>query len=874
MVLEDRGFLEKLRREVSRGHGAATAVKVAVAEYLEAFGRMEDPYLRERAADIRDIGRRIIAHLAGRGTPDPALSAEGILVAAEMLPSDMAALDPARVRGIVTERGEATSHAAIMARSLGIPALMGVKGALRGINQGDRLILDANSGCVYINPGEVVAAEYRRLEEEQPPRERPARRDARPPGAQPGRRAGDAAREHRPGQRPGGRAAQRRRRRRLYRTEFPYMVREDFPAARTSTALPPRRRGLPRGAGHDPHAGRRRRQAPAVRAPAHEENPFMGLRSVRFTLENPEIFRTQIEAILMAGVYGPVRILFPLITSLEEVRRCKAVVAEAREALTREGVAFEHEVPLGIMIEVPAAVWQAPELAGEVDFFSVGTNDLVQYLLAADRNNPLVRRYYDHLHPAVLAALRHVAEAARREKCGLSICGEMATEPRAFLLLFGLGYREFSLPAPFIPRMKQLLAGISPADAAETAAECLRQGDASRVATLLDARSRPLQRRPLNGAQPRRQSGRHCTILCRHASQPRGGHSMAQVKKGDRVKFNYALTLKDGKVFETNMGQAPLEITVGKGKAIKGLENALVGMSPGQTKTVVVKPADGYGAKDPAFVWTVPAGELPAGRRRRRDRGRLCARRRLAGRGTDREGRRRPGDGRRQPPARGARPDLRDQAGRHRLAVKIGILSDSHDDLAAIAKAVELFNAEGVVQVLHAGDIVSPFTFELFRGFRRRSGGSSATTTGTGCSCASARPVCCSPAAHRDARRAARGFVHEPPLVKALARSGDFDIVVYGHTHVPEVQREGATLVVNPARRRASTRGVRRWRSGDRDPRGEDRRAVDGEVLRTVSTSDARVERLVEVGDAPGLERLLLVDLAREGRERDDRRSR
>jgi len=188
----------------------------------------------------------------------------------------------------------------------------------------------------------------------------------------------------------------------------------------------------------------------------------------------------------MAGAHGPVRILFPLITSLDEVRRCKAVVAAAREALAREGATFASDVPLGIMIEVPAAVWQAPALAAEVDFFSVGTNDLVQYLLAADRTNQLVRRYYDHLHPAVLAALRHVAEAARREKCGLSICGEMATEPRAFLLLFGLGYREFSLPAPFIPRTKQLLAGISSADAAETAAECLRQGEASRIAVLLD----------------------------------------------------------------------------------------------------------------------------------------------------------------------------------------------------------------------------------------------------------------------------------------------------------------------------------------------------------------------------------------------------
>jgi phosphotransferase system enzyme I (PtsP) len=487
MVLEDRGFLEKLSREVSRGHGAATAVKVAVAEYLEAFGRMEDPYLRERAADIRDIGRRILAHLAGRGTPDPALAADGILVAAEMLPSDMAALDPARVRGIVTERGEPTSHAAIMARSLGIPALMGVKGALRAINPGDRLILDANSGCVYINPGEVVAAEYRRLEEEH--RRESDRLDGMrdlPAVSLDGVRVtlraniglvSDLDVALRNGADGVG----------LYRTEFPYMVRDGFPSRADQFQLYRRVvegfRGAPvtirtLDVGGDKHL-------PYATA-AREENPFMGLRSVRFTLENPEIFRTQIEAILMAGAHGPVRILFPLITSLDEVRRCKAVVAAARETLAREGVAFGQDVPLGIMIEVPAAVWQAPALAAEVDFFSVGTNDLVQYLLAADRTNPLVSRYYDHLHPAVLAALRHVAEAAHRENCGLSICGEMATEPRAFLLLFGLGYREFSLPAPFIPRMKQLLAGISSTAAAETAAECLRQGEASRIASLLD----------------------------------------------------------------------------------------------------------------------------------------------------------------------------------------------------------------------------------------------------------------------------------------------------------------------------------------------------------------------------------------------------
>jgi phosphotransferase system enzyme I (PtsP) len=488
MVLEDHGFLDKLRREMARGHGAATAVKVAVAEYLEAFERMEDPYLRERGADIRDIGRRILAHLAGRGAPDPALAAEGILVAAELLPSDMAALDHTRVRGIVTERGEPTSHAAIMARSLGIPAVMGVRGALRAVRQGDRLILDANSASVYINPGEVVVAEYGRLREErlreserlEGYRERPA---ASRDGVRVTLRANiglvsDVAVALRNGAEGVG----------LYRTEFPYMVREDYPSREDQYRLyrrviegfagaPVTIRTLDVGGDkHLPYAALQR-----------EENPFMGWRSVRFTLDNREIFRTQIEAILMAGAHGPVRILFPLVTGVEEVRRCREIVAEARTNLAREGVATAGEVPLGVMIEVPAAVWQAGALAAEADFFSVGTNDLVQYILAADRNNPLVRDYYDPLHPAVLAALAQVVRAATGGGCGLSICGEMAADPRSFILLFGMGFREFSLPAPFIPRMKQLLAGVAEAEAAAAADEALRQGDRAGISRVLDA---------------------------------------------------------------------------------------------------------------------------------------------------------------------------------------------------------------------------------------------------------------------------------------------------------------------------------------------------------------------------------------------------
>jgi len=216
-------------------------------------------------------------------------------------------------------------------------------------------------------------------------------------------------------------------------------------------------------------------------SPPKEDNPFMGWRSVRVSLDNLDIFRTQIEAILMAGVHGPVKLLFPMISGLEEVRECKAVVAEARDNLRRDGIACAEHVPLGVMIEVPAAVMMAQQLAREVDFFALGTNDLIQYMLAADRNNPLVNKYYDPLHPAILQVLNQVAEVAHREGKGLCLCGEMASDPLHFLALIGMGIREFSMPAPFIPRIKARLRDL-PAKAARRAArEILAMNDSAHI---------------------------------------------------------------------------------------------------------------------------------------------------------------------------------------------------------------------------------------------------------------------------------------------------------------------------------------------------------------------------------------------------------
>ncbi|ABA89552.1 GAF domain phosphoenolpyruvate--protein phosphotransferase PtsP [Syntrophotalea carbinolica DSM 2380] len=482
MILEDRAMQQRLQEEIEEGHGARYAIEKVIGNYVEAFERMEDPYLRERAADMRDIGRRLLANLAGQSPHTLHLKHPGILIAREILPSDMAALDHEQIRGIVTEAGERNSHAVIMAKSLGIPALVGVRGILKKVAPEEHVILDANSGLLHISPGSQVADEYHRLEEDagrqlhqiEKFRDLPAQtRD----GVKVVLRANvglvsdiDIARRN--GAEGVG----------LYRTEFPYMIRPDFPSrdeqyqlysrvVKEFNGLPVTIRTLDIGGD----------KALPYFKPPHEDNPFMGWRSVRVSLDNRDIFRTQIEAILMAACHGPVKMLFPMISGIEEIRACKAVVEEARQNLSSQGIAFQADVPLGMMVEVPAAVQLAERLAREVDFFALGTNDLIQYLLAADRNNALVNRYYDPLHPAVLQVLHNIASIAKRQNKGLCLCGEMANDPLNLLALIGMGIREFSMAAPFIPRMKMMLSRISSLEAEDVAKQVLEMTESSEI---------------------------------------------------------------------------------------------------------------------------------------------------------------------------------------------------------------------------------------------------------------------------------------------------------------------------------------------------------------------------------------------------------
>lgn len=487
MILEDRGFIERLHELIEERHSAPYALKKVISGYVEAFDQMEDPYLRERAADMEDIGRRLLANLVGKQTEGLHLHHAGILIAEKLLPSDMAILDHDMILGMILESNEANAHSVIMAKALGIPALIGVKGAVATIKPDAHIILDANAGRVYTNPSDSIVEEYQRLEQDrlQEQEQLSALRDV-PAATRDGQRiylrsniglVSDVNVAKNNGAEGVG----------LYRTEFPYMARSTFPEREDQYQLYKKVvedfngqivtiRTLDIGGD----------KALPYFTPPREANPFMGWRSVRVSLDHREIFQTQIEAILMAAVHGPIRMLFPMISNMEEIRACKEVIRDAIDHLQHEGLPCKTDIPIGAMIEVPAAVRLAPHLAKEVSFFALGTNDLVQYLLAADRSNPRVQSYYDPLHPAVLLSLESLSNTAHESGVELCVCGEMASDPACLLALIGLGIREFSLSAPCLPRLKRFINRVSTKAARELVGQLLLEGDGTIIRNALE----------------------------------------------------------------------------------------------------------------------------------------------------------------------------------------------------------------------------------------------------------------------------------------------------------------------------------------------------------------------------------------------------
>jgi len=485
MMLEDPGFLEKIETHIRKGYAVETSLKKVVEEYIETLGKATNEQLRDRTADIRDIGQRLLRHILGLTERERPRGESLVLVAQELTLSDLCLVDHTQVKGIVMSSGGATSHASILAKSFEIPTVVGTEHA-ELVQQGDTIVVDGNSGIVYIRPGVEVLREYDRLNQEyhQFNRDLEEIRDL-PAETRDGKRVSlcanvglliDLAFARRHGAEGIG----------LYRTEIPFLTYRDFPSEEEQLNLYRRvvtgMNGVPvtirtLDLGPDKY--------PAYLRLPREDNPFLGWRSIRISLEMEELFKVQLRAILRAGVLGPVRILFPMISSVEEILQVKTLLHDVREDLQKEGIAFDPDMRIGMMIEVPAAVWLADRLIKEVDFFSIGTNDLIQYLLAVDRNNRKVAPLYEPLHPAVLQAVAKTAAAANRAGKRVTMCGEMAADPLCAILLLGLGLDELSMEPFFVPVIKRVIRSLSYTRAQRIAREALQLETVQEVKGLL-----------------------------------------------------------------------------------------------------------------------------------------------------------------------------------------------------------------------------------------------------------------------------------------------------------------------------------------------------------------------------------------------------
>jgi phosphoenolpyruvate-protein phosphotransferase (PTS system enzyme I) len=472
---------------------AATALRHTLDEYAALFQRIPDPYLQGRIADLRDVAGRILAQLA-RDEQAPALGVHEpvILVAPEILPSQALTFDRRLIAGILTETGAATGHAAILARSLGIPAVSGLQGLMRDVRTGDLIALDGREGHVYLNPGPEVEAAYRKLQREY------ADLSARllvenhdlEAVATDGTRVELLANVNSPADTELARAAGATGVG-LYRTEYLFLTHPSLPeeeeqlaAYRAVIEAAPSQcvtiRTLDLGGDkHVPYLGQR-----------NESNPFMGFRSIRLSSAYPELFQTQLRAILRAGRYGKVCLLFPMISTLEEVQRLKKLVERTRRDLRRAGVPFGEDIPLGIMIEVPAAALCIETLLPEVDFVSIGSNDLIQYLMAADRDNPQVAHLCEPFNPALLHLLDHVIRACNEHGKPVTLCGEMAGWPRCFLPLFGMGLRRLSMSPAFVPSLKELVRHTTLAEAQKIARRVLAMRTVGEIRGFLNRKVR------------------------------------------------------------------------------------------------------------------------------------------------------------------------------------------------------------------------------------------------------------------------------------------------------------------------------------------------------------------------------------------------
>jgi multiphosphoryl transfer protein len=480
LFLQDDELLGPARDAVAAGASATAAWRESVERMAATWERLEDPYLRARAADLRSVGRQVLARLLGVEVPRPRLSSPGVLVAGDLEPADTAGLDPAICLGIATARGGPTSHAAVLARALGIPATVGLGDALDGIEEGTTVALDGDAGVLYVDPGPGVVDRLERTRADQVARAAVARsRAADPAVTRDGTTIEVAANIGTPADVEAAVAAGCDGVG-LFRTEFLFMGRETMPDAEEQEAA---YRSAAEKLGGRPMVVRTLDAGADKPLPyldqTPEANPFLGVRGIRVGLARPEVLDAQLRALVRVAADHPVRIMFPMVATLDELRAARAALDRAVAAT---GVDARPEV--GIMVEVPAAALAAAHLAAEVDFFSVGTNDLTQYTLAADRGNALVAPLAEPLHPAVLRLIGMAADAASAHGAWTGICGELAGDPVATPILLGLGVRELSMGAPAIPLVKDAVRAVHLDQARALASAAVAAATAEEVRTL------------------------------------------------------------------------------------------------------------------------------------------------------------------------------------------------------------------------------------------------------------------------------------------------------------------------------------------------------------------------------------------------------
>ena len=488
MILEDEELEEEIIDYLRSNHvNAAVAANVVIDQQVAMLSEIDDEYLKERAGDIRDIGNRLIKNILGMHIVDLGeINEEAILVAYDLTPSETAQLNLDKVLGFVTDIGGRTSHTSIMARSLELPAIVGTNNVTEKVKTGDFLILDALNNAVYVNPSQQEIQRLKTLQDKLAEEKAElAKLKDLPALTLDGHQVDVVAnigtiRDVEGAERNGAEGVG------LYRTEFLFMDRDQLPSeeeqfiaykevveAMNGNLVVLRTMDI----GGD-------KELPYLNLPK-EMNPFLGWRAIRIALDRREILNAQLRAVLRASAYGRLAVMFPMIISVEEIRELKSVIEELKVELRNEGKAFDEDIQVGVMVETPSAAVNAKFLAKEVDFFSIGTNDLTQYTLAVDRGNELISHLYNPMSPSVLNLIKQVIDASHTEGKWTGMCGELAGDERATILLLGMGLDEFSMSAISVPRIKKLIRNVNYQDAKLLAEKALQQPTAAEIEQLI-----------------------------------------------------------------------------------------------------------------------------------------------------------------------------------------------------------------------------------------------------------------------------------------------------------------------------------------------------------------------------------------------------